>query len=96
MFRTGNNIPLRLDNEMIMKAPTYEGITNGRVQRIKKDFLNGILERVSIQESGIVISKQVIVTVMISSSDFNRMIAVLLLVNMSIKFPGFLKPLIKR
>ena len=81
---------------MIMKAPTYEGITNGRVQRIKKDFLNGILERVSIQESGIVISKQVIVTVMISSSDFNRMIAVLLLVNMSIKFPGFSKPLIKR
>lgn len=79
-----------------MKAPTYEGITNGRVQRIKKDFLNGILERVSIQESGIVISKQVIVTVMISSSDFNRMIAVLLLVNMSIKFPGFSKPLIKR
>ena len=68
----------------------------GRVQRIKKDFLNGILERVSIQESGIVISKQVIVTVMISSSDFNRMIAVLLLVNMSIKFPGFSKPLIKR
>ena len=61
-----------------MKAPTYEGITNGRVQRIKKDFLNGILERVSIQESGIVISKQVIVTVMTSSSDFNRIIAVLL------------------
>ena len=81
---------------MIMKAPTYEGITNGRVHRIKKDFLNGILERVSIQESGIVISKQVIVTVMTSSSDFNRIIAVLLLVNMSIKFPGFSKPLIKR
>ena len=75
-LKIGNKNPLRLDNEISMNAPTYDGTTNGRVQRIKTRFLKGISERVRIHESGIEINKQVVVTVRMSKTDFKSIVAV--------------------